>query len=558
MTLIAAAARSTLVFGGSCAAALATAASAAVINVPGDQPTIQAAIDASTNGDEIVVAPGTYHEAIQFLGKAITLRSASGPEVTRIDATGLATSTVRFVAGEGPAALLDGFSISGGAGVVAPGEVYPGGGGIMVDAASPTIIHCVILLNNAVLGGGFRARGNCHPSFSDCLIMANNGSTGGGGRLDGSTVNVTRCHFIGNTASAIGGGVLSSSGHLIAEDCSFSGNSGGGIAATLSILTLRRCLLAANTGGVEGGGVWFAGTAEMTGCVIAENSATNGGGLTIGEGSLTLRNCSIARNAGNGLHSLNESTPVTAANCVFWENQPGEIDVARQAMVAVFSSNVQGGWTGDGANNIDADPQFATGPVGSWTQAPSFDPSTTLTTLTDAGASYEPGALIGQVIVPTTAFGLKTAVVANTATTITLVGQIWSLLVASGADYQLSDYHLQLGSPCIDAGDNALAAPETLDLEGNPRFVGVLEAPNTGQGDCPLVDMGAYEFQGGTPECPPCPADCAAPADGSVDIVDFLALLGAWGTPGPCDLDGSGSIDIVDFLELLGTWGACP
>ena len=45
-------------------------------------------------------------------------------------------------------------------------------------------------------------------------------------------------------------------------------------------------------------------------------------------------------------------------------------------------------------------------------------------------------------------------------------------------------------------------------------------------------------------------------------IVDFLALLGAWG---PCDvgggclgdLDGDGQLGITDFLELLGAWGIC-
>ena len=60
--------------------ALTGTLSAAIINVPGDFLTIQGAIaDAGTvNGDEIVVQPGTYLEAIIFLGKAITLRSASG------------------------------------------------------------------------------------------------------------------------------------------------------------------------------------------------------------------------------------------------------------------------------------------------------------------------------------------------------------------------------------------------------------------------------------------------------------------------------------------------
>jgi hypothetical protein len=55
----------------------------------------------------------------------------------------------------------------------------------------------------------------------------------------------------------------------------------------------------------------------------------------------------------------------------------------------------------------------------------------------------------------------------------------------------------------------------------------------------------------------PCPADCGT-IDGSVGVVDFLALLGQWGLVGaPCDLDGGG-IGVTDFLLLLQSWGPCP
>jgi hypothetical protein len=60
-------------------------ARADIINGPEDVSTIQDAIDSAFDGDEIVVAPGTYLEAIDSLGKAITVRSADGPEVTIID-----------------------------------------------------------------------------------------------------------------------------------------------------------------------------------------------------------------------------------------------------------------------------------------------------------------------------------------------------------------------------------------------------------------------------------------------------------------------------------------
>ena len=61
------------------------AAAGKTIHVPADQPTIQAAINAASNGDTVLVSPGTYFENINFIGKAITVKSASGPAVTIID-----------------------------------------------------------------------------------------------------------------------------------------------------------------------------------------------------------------------------------------------------------------------------------------------------------------------------------------------------------------------------------------------------------------------------------------------------------------------------------------
>ncbi len=93
----------------------------------------------------------------------------------------------------------------------------------------------------------------------------------------------------------------------------------------------------------------------------------------------------------------------------------------------------------------------------------------------------------------------------------------------------------------------------TTDLDGSPRFVDDPDTPDTGNGDPPIVDMGAYEFQGALP----CPWDCGGDDDGNVGIVDFLALLAQWGGPGSCDFDGGG-VGINDFLALLANWGPCP
>ena len=81
-----------------------------VIEVPADQPTIQAGIDAAVNGDSVVVAPGTYHEVLNFHGKAIALLSADGPLVTIIDGQ-QRNSVFTFESGETRSSMVSGFTI---------------------------------------------------------------------------------------------------------------------------------------------------------------------------------------------------------------------------------------------------------------------------------------------------------------------------------------------------------------------------------------------------------------------------------------------------------------
>ncbi|MDP8202587.1 MAG: hypothetical protein P9M11_10680 [Candidatus Tenebribacter burtonii] len=46
-----------------------------IINIPADQPTIQAGINAAVNGDIVLVQPGIYVENINYNGKLITVAS---------------------------------------------------------------------------------------------------------------------------------------------------------------------------------------------------------------------------------------------------------------------------------------------------------------------------------------------------------------------------------------------------------------------------------------------------------------------------------------------------
>ena len=90
------------------------------------------------------------------------------------------------------------------------------------------------------------------------------------------------------------------------------------------------------------------------------------------------------------------------------------------------------------------------------------------------------------------------------------------------------------------------------DLDGNARFVDDPDTADTGIG-FPCVDMGAYEFQPGSP----CPADVNG--DDAVDIDDLFQVLGAWGSCENCpeDINEDGTVDIDDIFEILANWGPC-
>ena len=109
------------------------------LHVPNDYPTIQAAINAATGGDMVVVAPGTYVENIDFLGKAISVTSELGSFFTTIDG-GRQGSVVRFNNSEGPGSVLQGFRITNGS-----GWEGRGGGVYCGEGCSPGIMKNEII-----------------------------------------------------------------------------------------------------------------------------------------------------------------------------------------------------------------------------------------------------------------------------------------------------------------------------------------------------------------------------------------------------------------------------
>ena len=229
-----------------------------VYNVPEDVSTIQGAIDMSSNGDTVLVHPGTYEENINFEGKAITVASlflTTGNEnyidQTIIDADGNGT-VVTFRNNEDRSSILYGLSITGGTGEL--GLLSDGtftsqrkAGGIYILKAQPTISYCHVYgnnvyptANNASYGGGIMMYGfgdqvttpiHFSPLIEHCKVYENVANLGAGIYMYAS-MNAVITHTLmkDNTATNtwVGGGLFSSWCSPFIYRCIIKGNSNPG------------------------------------------------------------------------------------------------------------------------------------------------------------------------------------------------------------------------------------------------------------------------------------------------------------------------------------------
>ncbi len=211
--------------------------------VPSQYPTIQDAVDAASNGDTVLVAPGTYtgpgNRDIDYLGKNITVKSEKGPEATIIDCQGSEADPHRgFIIrnGEDDDAVVDGFTITNGYAYAL--DLEYSGGAIMTDKASdPTIKNNILIGNTAHIGGGA-----IYLKYKSNSDIVNN-------------------IIIGNRAGQFGGGLQISSSDAI----------------------VMNNIIAYNDGGEKGGGIWISKTdstmPDISNNTIYGNTALRGGGI---------------------------------------------------------------------------------------------------------------------------------------------------------------------------------------------------------------------------------------------------------------------------------------
>jgi len=396
-------------------------ASAVTRLVPSVYPTIQAAIDASSPGDVVQVAPGIYNDCIHPSSPSDTtkcvavMRSGvsligSGAGATIIDCDDLGSGHVGrgiYCSGVTNATIAgltirSAFAAVYGAGIYCTDGSSPtirdievrecrDGGIIINHDSSPTITNSVLTSNIAKEGGGIAVINGSSAVITACIIKENRAPTGGGvfSRTN-CDVTFSYCDISDNsilTVVGAGGGGSFDSMNLLMENCIINGNSaptgGGGLyIARCNSAIVRNCLIQGNL--VEnddygpGGGIWLDDGTQATieDCTITHNAILNnlfdcnGGGVAIlwAGSSTILRQCTIANNhspTGLGAGIWCAGTEATIEKCIVAFNTGGDGLYCGEfgPYPTTGCSNFYGNELGDAICGNDAGHNFSLDPV---------------------------------------------------------------------------------------------------------------------------------------------------------------------------------------------------
>jgi hypothetical protein len=317
-------------------------------------------------------------------------------------------------------------------------------------AYSGTLLNCTLSGNSAATSGG----GAAYSTLTNCNLNGNSATSYGGG---GYSCTMTNCGLANNSAYTGAGAAYGT-----AVACVFSGNNAGSSGGGAASATLIDCSLTGNTAHANGGGI---NQSTAIHCTLSGNSAVASGG---GAGSSTLSRCRLANNSakfGGGTYSCNLDNSLLSYNTASYYGG-GISGGSLVNCTIVYNNATSSGGGADHGTLRNCIIYYNSAPDGNCNSS--------------ASLSY---------CCTTPIYGSPTGCI--------------------GGDPQFDgDFHLQDGSPCIDAGQNSFVS-SAVDLDGSARIV---NGP---------VDLGAFELPTlATRVFRAWLQGYGLPGDGSADYVD--------------------------------------
>jgi len=265
----------------------------------GDYTSLGAAALASSEGDTILVGPGTYYETVTAMTHGVVILSTHGAAATIVDGGNVHRV---FLWDTSLGVVIEGLTFT---------DCYNSSNGSALAfryGSTATVRDCVFDDNTYA---ALSASTGSYMLVERCQFTSNTSPTSGPGLyVSGATADVLDCEFTANLAFDHGGATsVSNYGSATYERCTFrnnvAGGDGGAIRAVFATLTTIDCVFIGNSSYVGSAILGHKSNTTMSNCTFDGNSSDiyEGACLVFQYGSAVLERSIISNEtSAGGLH----------------------------------------------------------------------------------------------------------------------------------------------------------------------------------------------------------------------------------------------------------------